>query len=413
MWVVKVRTDEPLQGWRDGRFLAECGHMRDLIRWMALGVAALAVGCGNPAPDGTTTNTGGGGNGATTGADSKPTKFPDGTTWAFVTNFDNGPAVVLESVSDATDPGAVDGWSFGDPRHVTDDGIYVVEIDVNEKALPPQLQGWAGWEVQLLTSSGQQCAASLDRLELMAVVDMGDDDAAELLGNVIDGTEETERPALVWSFEGSQRHLTMTVSDEEKDACKHPVAWAVPAGRDVGSIRSASSAPTDIDAKAQETFRGLQEYWDVQRDFQKIEGDDPTPVIPDPDKTPDDFIGWWHEWDQFGSLEVDIVRVDDDEMLVLAYGRAGDGCCSNPYSLDVLWRVSDGQWTQLAAVHGLFFGYQLVGAVDVDGDGSRDLMFEGPMGMLGVWFQTDGKFEETEFLSTARNACNPRGCLGF
>lgn len=400
--------------WHGARFLAECGHMRDLIRWMAFGLC-LAVGCGNPSSGGSTTNTGGGGGGDTDepAPDAKPTKFPDGSKWAFVTNFDNGPAVVLDSKSDATDPGVASAWGFGDPRHVTDDGIYVVEIDVNESAIPQQLQDWNGWEVQLLTSSGESCAATLDRLELMATVDMGDEDASELLANVLDGTDEAERPALVWGFEATQRHLTMTVTDEQKEACKQPVGWAVPAGRDVGDIIKVSSAPADIAAKAEKTFRSLQEYWEVQRDFQKIEGEDPNPVIPDPDKAPDDFFGWWHEWDQFGSLEVDMVRLPGDELLVLAYGRAGDGCCSNPYALDVLWRVKDGEWTQLAAEHGLFFGYRLVSAVDVDADGAIDLMFEGPFGMLGVWFQTDNTFRYTEFLSTARNACNRRGCLDF
>ena len=386
--------------------------MREVIIKAAGMLVLVALGCGNSGTGSSTTNTGNGGTDGTS-TTGKPTKFPNGGTWAFVTSFENGPAVVLATKSDAAHPGAVDGWSFGSARYVTDDGIFVVEIDVNEKALPQQFQGWSGWQVSLLSSTGEPCSATLDRPELLAVVDLGDEHAGAFLSNVIEGADENDVPALVWKFDGAERHLTMAITEQQAEACKYTVGWAIPAGRELGEVSEASSAAPAIEAEATKLFRGLQEYWDVQRDFQKIEGNDPTPVIPDPDATPDDFIGWWHEWDQFGSLEVDSVKVGDGEMYVLASGRAGDGCCSNSYSLDVLWRVKDGAWTQLAAEPGLFFGYRLVAAVDVDGDGSRDLMFEGTLGMLGVWFQTDDAFKDTEFLSTARSACNPNACMGF
>jgi ketosteroid isomerase-like protein len=270
-------------------------------------------------------------------------------------------AFVLEGrvvVSDDPD----EGWASGPPviEHKDDDYLVVTRRPVDVKKLPPAVASLVGTRIHLMDNIGVRCEARLG--------------AFHLHGRVI-GPEFAEPDNdLFEPWSNSNRFL---VADIEGDVERCAGAtWARAANLPDPKLGTARAAPAEHEKLALESFRALPATRAIQREFAAWHRRE----RPREGKAP--------AWFQLGQgAQVRSLRTSDSGTVLLSvtasyFGDAGQEPCSELNfggSLGAIWRLDGTAETpRLVLVNRPDPALIITptAAVDVDGDGQVELLFD-------------------------------------
>ena len=283
---------------------------------------------------------------------------PDQLTPVVMAN--NKPYIVLSAEPDAA-------WGAGEPRVLSRDSFTLIQ-GTEPSAVPAELKGQVGRPFALYSPSGVVCQATVKSLGILGRV-IPHFGMREIWTQDLEGKAQTEAQAApeVWSWTESGRLLVGEL--ETKGTCTEAL-WARG-----GALAPLAPIPLD-DAGEPFTTQALQElrklpiHKKLQKEFETWSQESGSPSTA--------------PWDTFEGAKPVVKLIGkpggDQKALISLTLQAGYGCGSFEGSLWVLWEVTGSleslKWT-LANDPANALAVTPKGVMDVDGDGSLELLFTG------------------------------------
>jgi hypothetical protein len=262
-----------------------------------------------------------------------------------------------------------DSWAVGPTileKRGKDPDLDRSRREVDATKLPPGVAALVGAPVRLLDARGQRCQAKLGKLLLRGREYMGSGEPDD------DGSNQapSER-ALNAVWEGSAHYLVARVVGDPK-ACAG-ATWARSAALPVPAIVAAERPPADLKDRALAALEALPESATIQREFARwYAGEHPKSRRPPP---------VWFRLTEHRPL-IRMFRPASGPVLLSVSAMAAEGGCGDGIfnALWALWEVDDKDPAHprliLRNQPDTAFSLQPTAAVDVDGDGRLELLFD-------------------------------------
>ena len=273
--------------------------------------------------------------------------------------------VVDDEVVVTTQPD--EAWAVGPPifeKQKEDSDLDRTRREIDASKLPAGVAALVGTPVRLLDARGQRCEAKLGKLLLRGREFMGagePDDSGQTPSGIAGSA--------VW--EGSAHYLVARVIGDRK-ACAG-ATWARSAALPVPAIAAAETPSDDLKARALAALEALPESAAIQREFARwYAGEHPKSRHPPP--------LWFRRAQQ--KLAIRIFRPASGPALLSVSAMLGDGDCADGVfdALWALWEVDDKDPAHPRLVPrnqpDTAFTLQPTAAIDVDGDGTPELLFD-------------------------------------
>jgi hypothetical protein len=256
-----------------------------------------------------------------------------------------------------------DDWASGPPRMDGNLGkrfVFRAKRPVDITRLPPELSRLKGTAIRLFDAKGVRCEAKLGTFLLRgrSIAAMDDLDEGE---GAADGA---------WS---SSSHFLVAKVDGGGKACAQST-WARAASLPAPTITTAVPAPPDLEQRALEAFAALPESRAIQRRFDTWAHEHHKPK----------GKAWFQTAKRGARVRVIRPAKGPAFVAILASGSAGDGdqCGGDGVvgTLSGLWEITgpdDSPKLVLRNEPDEALALDVAGAVDVDGDGQVELLFDG------------------------------------
>ena len=248
----------------------------------------------------------------------------------------------------------------GPPRRI-DEFVAVRGVDI--KRLPPELAGWRGRKVQLMSDEGPTCVATIKALRVAARIGLPSAaDESRWLGQ-----SDRKVARAIWESSDARHRFEGVLAGACADS-----TWARPADLRVPRVLPAKAPSEAVERAAKAAFRKLPAWTKLQADHAAFRKEHPSSELTDA-----------------GEPEFASVRAGDTELVeVRSHIRDEPGGCDFfEANFWTLWKVTRGERRGLSMVlvggpRRGEFQIQMSGAADLDGDGVPDILLKERQGYV-------------------------------
>ncbi|MCC6646583.1 MAG: hypothetical protein IT374_13555 [Polyangiaceae bacterium] len=285
--------------------------------------------------------------------DPAPVSTPEGPRLAL---SDGAPRVIVGE--------ARGGLSRGPITLASASGVVTLRRDVDPAALSPEEGAWVGRRVRLSGPRGVVCEGVASSLAVEARV-MPDPSLVDaLLGDASEWHGDPVTLLSTWELAEQAGSVALVADVDAVEACDGAL-WGEPATSPPKVTRGIDDADADTRAVALEAFRALPAWRDAEARFRA-------------DEAPTEAALAARAWDELGG-EPDVKLVEGGA-LVIVTKDVGGACGEFDASLTAVFRpVIGAGGAALELVHDPSRGraFDVLGAVDLDGDGALELLVPG------------------------------------
>lgn len=243
-------------------------------------------------------------------------------------------------------------------------GVVTLRRAVDDAVATPAQRAWVGRRVRLSGAAGVVCEGTVRSLSVEARV-MPDTSLVDALTG--EDAPEGERPTLdsLWELASGAGRVALVADVDGERGCDGAL-WAEPAEASAKLTRGVDDADDATRALALAEFRKLPAWEDAAARW----SDD----LAARDEAAPDVA----RWDEVGGAPD--VKLVEGGSLVIVSKDVGGGCGEFDASITAVFRVrggAAGPTLELANDPGRGRAFDVLGAVDLDGDGALDLLVPG------------------------------------